>query len=153
MRKIIFRGQAEKFHEEAGKWVCEWVYGGALQGNGGHSVIYGIKRNAKSIRKYVVRNETLGQYTGLHDKNGERIFEGDIIRTKQFGKQSKDNKVNFNGYDVFAIIYHEGKYELDNASRNFILAGEKGKFSGEVIGNIHDNPELLKPESSETERE
>jgi len=76
--------------------------------------------------------ETVGQYTGLTDENGKKIFEGDVVR--EYGGE-----------------YAQGFYEIDgnliveipNTLANFILGSDCGcKYK--IIGNIHDNPELRK---------
>jgi len=90
--------------------------------------------------------ETVGQYTGLIDRNNKKIFEGDIIR---------DHKTGAVGY----VVFHNGSWmvwgdDVDvyeeflsnlcsvNYSKSF------GRFvRGQVSGNIHDNPELLKGET------
>lgn len=86
--------------------------------------------------------ETVGQYTGLTDKNGKKIFEGDICRFREWSKG-----------DMCWI----GKVHYEH--QQFVISGEKNKecespfllvmsrFTSEnieVVGNIHDNPELLK---------
>lgn len=81
--------------------------------------------------------ETLGQYTGLNDKNGKKIFEGDILRTDLCDELLV---VMFNeGCGAFQVLFKDGYSEgfLERCSDINHL---------EVIGNIHDNPELLKGE-------
>lgn len=88
--------------------------------------------------------ETVGQYTGLQDKNGKRIFEDDIVRVKG---ESDD----YRGVDYCALIvfWNGGFCAIDgtkenHAFRRYCLA--TCDYSLEVIGNIHDNPELLEQE-------
>lgn len=86
--------------------------------------------------------ETVGQYTGLKDKNGKLIFEGDIIRTKKYGRVIAHSNVR--DYDIFIITYVPAVFRLENIHRAFNLVGNSVDY--EVIGNIHDNPELLEVE-------
>lgn len=122
MREILFRGQTrrhgEKVKMNGDKIPSHWVYGGIFQGTGDYSVIYDING------KYVVYSDTVGQYTGLKDKYGERIFEGDIVRI-----QSENYEVKYLLGQFFVGINMPIAYK---------------RFECEVIGNIHDNPELLK---------
>ena len=126
MREISFRGKTTQ---------DEWVYG----------FYENVKLEEATIHYVngrIVFPKTVGQFTGLTDKNGKKIFEGDIIKTKEFGKDS-GNGVNFNNFDVFEVIYSSASFKLNNSRRLFNMV--KGqKF--EVIGNIHDNPELLQGE-------
>ena len=88
-----------------------------------------------------VKTETVGQYTGLTDKNGKKIFEGDIVRTKYYGKLIRGRNVA--DYDIFKVVYAYAMYKAENKNREFNLVyGERY----EIIGNIHDNPDLLEAE-------
>lgn len=139
MREILFRGQTRRYGEKVrmnGKKVPgRWVYGGALQGSGNHSIIYGgenADNPGDGLDKWPVYTDTLGQYTGLKDKNGKRIFEGDILL--------------LDGEDGYF------KLEFDEDTARFVMIGDSVQvdfdnfwsYEVEVIGNIHDNPELLK---------
>ena len=121
MREILFRGK----RMDNG----EWVYGSVLEQFNG---LYGVdgfislydKAKCK-MQTYEVYCETVGQYTGLKDKNGKRIFEGDILKwdSMEWGC----NYLEIANWD----------YELFDMRKN------DWKEWCEVIGNIHDNPELL----------
>ena len=91
---------------------------------------------------WMVKSETVGRYTGLTDKNGTRIFEGDILIYVVDGEYDVDEKylVVFDDEEAaFRTKYYcEGKY----MSYDDIIPCEQF----EIIGNIHDNPELLKGE-------
>ena len=97
-------------------------------------------------------NSTVGQCTGLKDKNGAVIFEGDIIQHKNYGQhvgvaEWVDDRYlaktyaddNFNNFQKSNALTDGERYWYYVASEHFDEA--------EIIGNIHDNPELLKGES------
>ena len=86
--------------------------------------------------------ETVGQCTGLRDKNGNLIFEGDIIKTKEYGRDIGHSNVN--NFDIFKVIYEPAVFRLENVRRGFNLVGNGNDF--EIIGNVYDNPELLEVE-------
>lgn len=77
--------------------------------------------------------ETIGQYTGLTDKNGKKIFEGDIVRIHLLG-----------GIEIGQITYSEMSCRFKFADKYGSTYGFDDTCTFEVIGNIHDNPELLK---------
>ena len=80
--------------------------------------------------------ETVGQYTGLTDKNGRKIFEGDIIKGKVH---------EVNGYRVRrGVVEYHGVGFIMNLEPNSWYDQKNIPFDCEIIGNIYDNPELLK---------
>ena len=94
-----------------------------------------------------VKPETVGQFTGLKDKNGQEIYEGDVIKTafdtRAFGV------VTWNEDGYFFIDMDFGKH--DNANCEYSTLGRmlRVQIDGkpidiEIIGNIHENPELMK---------
>ena len=148
MREILFRGKTSD-----GEWI-EGFYS-AEEYNPYSGEVEHIPR-IQIIGKCVslgVIPETVGQYTGLTDKNGVRIFEGDILRGFEYPFCS-----NINGeFNYFAeIVWFDdssafGIYTFKNPKSNVrgISEGNTDYLEyfnvdkWEVIGNIHDNPELL----------
>ena len=87
-----------------------------------------------------VENETIGQYIGLKDKNQREIFEGDIVQYQRYKK--KNYEVYFNERDAsFGLRYfYDSGYDYPG------MAFSEGVGYFEVVGNIHENPELLTKE-------
>jgi len=115
MREILFRGKRAV--------GGEWMYGYYEEGPHGPLI-----RSSTNGCHYCVFSETVGQYTGLNDKKGKRIFEGDVVRI----------------YDAHNAIvtWVEGCFFLiDDIVKMTIDRYEKASLV--VVGNIHDNPELL----------
>jgi len=129
----------------------EWVYGSLIPCSEKHSYIVGYFETTEYLPDedimackavvHKVKKETVGRYTGLPDKNGKDIFEGDIVR---HGYSNKLGDFFESGSVVFVIndgaweIAGEGAY-LKRLTRKMIA-----ERNIEIIGNIHDNPELLK---------
>lgn len=151
MREILFRGR--KTDDE------KWVYGFYVH-------LYCIGKDMETHRIYEhfaatdcgdfypdwyeVDASTVGQYTGLQDKNGKRIFEGDILKVTR-GVTRRKPVVSYL-FVEFAKGIFETKHIKDNKPCGMVSTyvskevGDCGVFC-EVIGNIHDNPELMEVQS------
>lgn len=146
MREILFRGQIRKKGEKVrldGSPVDGiWVFGGVSQFNGGERAI--IHQTEPCIKKFPVYGDTVGQYTGLTDKNGKKIFEGDIVNLKGNPAYPSWGFVDYNAL----VVYSDGAFSaIDGTEENHGLRRynfTRAELDVEVIGNIHDNPELLK---------
>ena len=125
-REILFRGK----RIENG----EWVYGSlVLWYDGSISIETGVY----DAPMYAVDPATIGQFTGLTDKNGKRIFEGDLITIPGSKRQGLPAPVTWSNFDA--------RFEICRRGFNPIcLDGDEGIY--EVIGNIHDNYEFLEGE-------
>lgn len=166
MREILFRGQTRRHGEKV--WMngekvpSNWVYGGIFQGAGDFSIIYGEAKEeftGVDIEKHIVYTDTVGQFTGLTDKNGKRIFEGDVIKSDN-GKQSAVSVVCYGEfsprmfYDLLEnFVMPRPKEKLVGLFLRSTKNGEEMFLSNcskliEVVGNIHDNPELLNTEAT-----
>lgn len=134
MREILFRGK----RVDDGEW--------------GYGYCYELEKDRMTISScirheaYAVNPETIGQFTGLTDKNGKKIFEGDIVHAVyQVGYVGCKNIDYGIGVVKYCASYYGGaSYEIDiigdSGSRVFTASLENGV---EVIGNVYDNPELL----------
>lgn len=144
MRKVLYRGQRKNNHE--------WVFGNYVKDDYDDKT-YIVTTDASkgySIMVYEVIPETVGQCTNLFDKNKKEIFEGDIITatTLDTGDERKaivgfGNFVDGNCDDEYIGFYIEFEDIKVTITQ---LAMEEVKDRFEVIGNIHDNSELLKEE-------
>ena len=125
-REILFRGK----RIENG----EWVYGSlVLWYDGSISIETGVY----DAPMYAVDPATIGQYTGLTDKNRKRIFEGDLITIPGSKRQGLPAPVTWSNFDA--------RFEICRRGFNPIcLDGDEGIY--EVIGNIHDNYGFLEGE-------
>lgn len=148
MREIKFRGK--RYGD--GAWVYGSLYQGTKEGEK-YSVILNdsgyhlAPQDDRNLAIAFAENEvnvvipdTIGQFTGLHDKNGKEIYEGDIIRGN-CGHGEVRHLISF--FDMTASFVAEILPDNDindycTASQIWIL-----KYDKEVLGNIHDNPELL----------
>lgn len=141
MRDILFRGKYEPFNK--------WYYGHYECSYGKHYIIHKEEVQATldddihivEIKDLIIP-ESVGQFTGLKDKNGVMIFEGDIILIK-----------NKNCYDAYGtIIYNGSRFmvkedfgETVDSTLDSIVDGYENEVY--VIGNIFDNQELLKEDN------
>lgn len=130
MREILFRGKQHSYHSE------EW--------NEGSLIFYpDVNRAFISSGEYKgfggfheVKKDTVGQFIGLFDKNGKKIFEGDIV------------DILTENEEIGVIAYDEGGFVVKADGFCVDFHNNINGTDLEVIGNIHDNPELLKEGNS-----
>jgi hypothetical protein len=124
MRKIKFRGRRKNSDE--------WVYGAFLAIPKLCSYIYDVQPDGQATR-YLVDEDTVGMYTGHSDVMGTDMYEGDIV-------------IGYFEEDEWPAVV-----EWDEVSARFVLSGqnsvipfdEMGDLEVTIIGNVHDNPEML----------
>lgn len=134
MRAIKFRGKAHG----------RWIYGGLVYSDNIEPAIYFEVGNKvyKRIDWAYVDPDSVGQFTGLFDEDGREIYEGDIIKIVE--EFDDENVYTRNG----VVCFEEGIYELqDKNGKHFAYLGwlmhDDSISKLEVIGNIHDDSELI----------
>ena len=129
MRTITFRGLRTD-----GKG---WVYGGYFQHtpdeDGVRYYIFDFNEGAVEVMP-----ESVGQFTGLHDKNGKEIYEGDIIKFSQWALGSYSEKISVKSTGIAEWSLNKGKWFIENDLWDLGIFSDR-----EVIGSIYENPELL----------
>ena len=122
-RKIKFRGRITK--------STEWVYGSLIvYPDGEYNILSQRKENSSKMDDWCVDKQTVGQFTGLYDKNGQEVYEGDIVR------YFKD--------ELGIVKFVAGSFIIDGNTcyESFLELG--GKIA--IVGNIYENPDLLEEE-------
>lgn len=147
MREILFRGMSQHTDE----WVHGW-YQPPIRNYGAAITIIADDGYFEDIR---VRPETIGEFTGLLDKKGKKIFEGDIVELESHGYiPTLDRGVVIFKDGCFGIEYQSDVARRFGWEKTFHRIGTISEwrdmgasgtitYTYEVIGNIYDNPELL----------
>ena len=130
MREILFRRK---------RYNGKWIYDSEIYIRDGD----GIWLSDDDLNVVRVQEDTVGQYTGMKDKNGEKIFEGDIVK---YSTTCEIFTVAWHGsFAEFVISELQKPNKATRGSKNMYLVNRYC----EVIGNKFDNPELLEGEENE----
>lgn len=150
-REILFRGK----RVDNGEWVYGYLFDDGYQ-NPRHVFVGGLmideykgtacdEWDINGIDFYDVNPNTICQYTGLTDKNGKKIFEGDIVRCGEICGEVK--------FGLYESNWQIGKYNQGffvTFPKEYFLRKELGYYENKVvvIGNIYDSPKLLEDEEN-----
>ena len=150
MREILFKGKQVR--------NGEWIEGSLLIFNDGYCISQGSCGDLDDLCDIdfgygfmEVDRETIGQYTGLKDKNEKRIFDGDIIKFTNNVDEIFHEEVGVcvfesadSGFCVQRMIKNPDNYPVPTTIHTiYLISNDEHEASYEIIGNIHDNPELL----------
>lgn len=146
VRKIKFRGKlisdfdSEKFGVHYSKG--DWVYGNLVRSNGEPYIVGNVVNSDYDYVAleywYRVDPETVGQFTGLKDRSGKEIYEGDIVLCE-------NKTLGVVRYDEFEALYHVGV----NPIQYYVCNTQNPEFMEvfiEIVGNIYDSPEIFESE-------
>jgi len=132
-REIKFRGKVYHYGND-----CGWVYGDFYRYYNGSLHYTIVSLDEFETKEYAVEISTVGQYTGLLDKNKTEIYEGDIVKWSSWVLGSVYEKNNPKKINVVEWSTKRGKWFVDKD------LWDLGAYSDiEVIGNIYENPELI----------
>ena len=135
MREILFRGKAinrDRGYHRTNYKNGDWVYGLITRLYDERFENLPAEMSDFGASGIEIDYKTIGQYAGLTDKNGKKIFEGDIVKLHLID-YTEMGVIKYNDIMCrFMFFTKDGSYSFDNTN------------DFEVIGNIHDNPELLK---------
>lgn len=125
----------------------EWQYGYLIEDNGQAFIINEV---IEANEQYItigswcpVDPKTVGQSTGLHDKNGKEIFEGDVIAIEVDDTETPINARVFQNSKMGILMFHVFE---DNEDVPMVELLEDNSYPFKIIGNIYENPELFEVE-------
>lgn len=136
MREILFRGKEVE--------SSDWYYGDIFHSS--------MNVDTTRIHDYINRAnveiipDTLGQFTGLTDKNGVKIFEGDLVKGTAYSGKFVGVIVWIDEIGGFGVRYRKRQEATAWENSSILKCASKGRtdeFTAEIIGNIYDNPELI----------
>ena len=139
-REILFRGK---------KSNGRWVYGSlVVSENIAPAIYYNISKGVADVLDWCyVTPDTIGQYTGLKDKNRVKIFDGDIVRFSYITDGLKPIEIEC----LAKVVFEDGSFmikcvkgHVHNSMQRALFAMDYFNIKVEVVGNITDNPELMK---------
>lgn len=129
MREILFRAKQH--------YTKEWLYGAVVKDGDECLITVGEPDGLYRQKMTVVEESTVGQFTGLLDKYGRKIFEGDIVVTCPSPLSISD------GGDISKKLFVDSWVFTDMCHSAMCKKSSKREKFYKIVGNIHDNPELV----------
>ena len=145
MREILFRGK----QVSDGEWIEGYVFPQVIDGGYAPLCITTEPICANDYSEIlgdwaIVDSSTVGQYTGLTDKNGKKIFEGDILKIIDKYQSPFDDDTNeYTDITTDVVHFDDEGLCFSYGKSPFLCVVDNVTAEYEVIGNIHDNPEML----------
>ena len=132
MREILFRGKRVDNGELVYGWLCRV----------GDKYANIVEKDTEVL--YSVLTNTIGQCTGLTDKNGRKIFEGDILKiVHKYQSPFDDDTKEYTDITTDVVFFDDEGLCFSYGESPFLCVADNVTAEYEVVGNIHDNPELL----------
>ena len=145
MREILFRGK----QVSDGEWIEGYVFPQVIDGGYAPLCITTEPICANDYSEIlgnwaIVDSSTVGQYTGLTDKNGKKIFEGDILKIIDKYQSPFDDDTNeYTDITTDVVHFDDEGLCFSYGKSPFLCVVDNVTAEYEVIGNLHDNPEML----------
>ena len=131
-REISFRGKSKR--------TGEWFFGNLFDKD-----TKGRTHIGTTVRRcFDIDPETVGQFTGMTDKNGTKIFEGDILKFNTFRTKNTGGRKDIVRFEDCGFYPMNDLFYIDGECGDSIELDKDGNYMFEIIGNIYDNKELLK---------
>lgn len=152
MREILFRAK----RQDNGEWIDGYLSYGNIIKTVRKCFDWRGDYVCDSLEEHKVDKETVGQFTGLTDKNGKKLFEDDICRVIYIDRRCNSNGEHYEAENIIIeeVVFEKGTFCFKTTIEDiamyrpigFDIYGKQKIKYFEIIGNVIDNPELLESE-------